>query len=67
MFHEKQFLFYSLFEGFRTSLQVFPFKLVRILHYGNDFQTYYIFKFIFENPYRSRADGWAIMLMYALH
>ena len=42
-------LFYSLLEGFRTSYTFFI-KLVRILHYGRAFQTYYIFKLIFWKP-----------------
>ena len=60
MFSWKIILFYSFLEGFRTSLQ-FSIKLVRILLYGRVFQTYYIFKPIFENPIHWRAVGWATM------
>ena len=38
-----------------------------ILHYGSDFQTYFNFKSIFENPYLLWADGWETMPMYALY
>ena len=34
--------------------------------YGRDFQTYSIFKPIFENSYLQRVVGWETMLMYAL-
>ena len=56
-FSWKIFLFYSLLEGFRTSLQNFVIKLVRILHFGRVFKyAKLIFKLIFENP-NPRLDG----------
>jgi len=51
------FLFYSLLEGFRTSLQVFHLTSCGILRYGRVFQTYYIFQTYFWKPLPSKG-GW---------
>jgi len=63
MFHEKSIHF--ILKDFTLVFKNFH-KLVHILHFGSCFQTYYILKSIFENPYHRWAVGWEIMLMYAL-
>ena len=67
MFHEKLILFYSLLEGFRTSFQIFHTTSYGILHMVEFFKLSLFSNLFFENPYHLRADGWAIMLMYALY
>ena len=50
MFFMKYIFFIPYLKDFVLVFKFFL-KLVRILHYGRVFQTYYIFKLIFENPY----------------
>ena len=56
------FLFYSLLEGLRTSLQDYHKIICVILHFGRIFKHVKLFQIIiFENPYVQRVVGWATM------
>ena len=56
------FMFYSLLEGLRTSLQDYHKTSCVILHFGRVFKYVKIFSnHIFENPYLQMAVGWTTM------
>jgi len=54
-------LFYSLLEGFRTSLQIFHITSCGILHYGRVFKHTIFSNLFLKTPTRPRAIGWETM------
>ena len=61
VFHEKYFCFIPYLKDFVLVNKFFHLTSCGILCYGRDFQTYYTFKPIFENPYLLRAVSWETM------
>ena len=65
LFHEKLFCFIPYLKDF-VLVNKISHLTSSYSSFGRVFQTYYIFKPIFENPYLPWENGWEIMFMYAL-